>query len=703
MFNRLKYKIITPVAAILALLVISIVVFVSVSVTNLSKNQMDERARGAARSVLAKLASLEDQSRLIAGSVATSYTVSANVLDWNADKNRAQSRQTLLAYLTPIASDMGADSFMVHDAEGNVVVQLHAPERYGNSEIHLPFVQSALRGQVTAAYASTETVPMGMIAASPIRHEGEIIGTITVLTFLHTEAFVDNYAEIFDAQVTTYLGNERIATTFRTESGGRAVGTKFEYERIERIVLSQGETHMTEQTLFGTRFHAAYLPLSGFDGVPVGMLFIGFSDEDAIAATHALLSSMLLIGAVGLAVAVLIVLYVAGRISQPLTVIAGFMEKAGSTGDITLRPEDVENMRRLSRSKDEVGRLSSATAHFVNHVTRVADDLETVSKGDLSIEIEVLSDKDVLGTALQHMIVSLNTSFGDINQTSVQVATGSGEVFSAAQSLSNGAQESAASLEEITASMGEISSQTKSNAEGAGQARDLAQRASKAAGDGQEAMKEMTTAMERITQNSDEIQRVIKVIDDIAFQTNLLALNAAVEAARAGQHGKGFAVVAEEVRNLAARSATAAQETSDLIAKSGQEIEKGGKVAVHTAEVLNTIVEQITQTTELVAGIAVASNEQAQGVNQITIGLQQIDSVTQQNTAAAEESASAANEMSSMAAHLQELIAQFKLREQSGDGRTPSPDRTSPSASKIIPASLKTVPVPRKYGTHRVG
>jgi methyl-accepting chemotaxis protein len=175
-------------------------------------------------------------------------------------------------------------------------------------------------------------------------------------------------------------------------------------------------------------------------------------------------------------------------------------------------------------------------------------------------------------------------------------------------------------------------------------------------------MKNMTEAMEHITANSNEIQRVIKVIDDIAFQTNLLALNAAVEAARAGQHGKGFAVVAEEVRNLASRSAKAARETSDLIAKSSHEIEKGGEVTTHTAEVLNTIVEQVKQTTDLVAGIAVASNEQAQGVNQVTVGLQQIDTVTQQNTAAAEESASAASEMSSMATNLQKLVAQFKLR-----------------------------------------
>ncbi|MDR1053018.1 MAG: methyl-accepting chemotaxis protein, partial [Planctomycetaceae bacterium] len=202
------------------------------------------------------------------------------------------------------------------------------------------------------------------------------------------------------------------------------------------------------------------------------------------------------------------------------------------------------------------------------------------------------------------------------------------------------------------------------NAQSASEARDLAHSATKAAADGQEAMKQMNEAMVRITKNSNEIQRVIKVIDDIAFQTNLLALNAAVEAARAGAHGKGFAVVAEEVRNLAARSAKAAQETSELISTSGREIEKGGEVSGRTSDVLNSIVEQVKQTADLVGGIAIASNEQAQGVSQVTIGLQQIDAVTQQNTAAAEESASAANEMSSMAAKLQNLVAKFQLRTQ---------------------------------------
>ena len=329
-----------------------------------------------------------------------------------------------------------------------------------------------------------------------------------------------------------------------------------------------------------------------------------------------------------------------------------------NTGDLS---EELPSSYYLAR-KDEVGELAYSIHMVLEEFRAVAKMAKALAEGDWRDEIKTRGDLDVMNKDLSIMLVQVNSVLHEIDESVKQVATGSGEVSGAAQSLSNGAQESAASLEEITASMQEISSQTKSNAENAGQARDLAHQASKAATEGQGAMQEMTSAMDRITKNSTEIQRVIKVIDDIAFQTNLLALNAAVEAARAGQHGKGFAVVAEEVRNLASRSAKAARETSELIAKSGHEIEKGGEVTTRTAEMLNTIVEQVKQTTEIVAGIAVASNEQAQGVNQVSIGLQQIDSVTQQNTAAAEESASAAAEMSSMAANLQKLVAQFKLR-----------------------------------------
>ena len=223
---------------------------------------------------------------------------------------------------------------------------------------------------------------------------------------------------------------------------------------------------------------------------------------------------------------------------------------------------------------------------IIEPISELKTKLELVSDGDLTAYVtgDYTGDHATLKTALNNSLNSLNSMLTQVRTASGQVNIGSSQVSESSQSLSQGATEQAAALEEITSSMTEMASQTKQNAENANQANQLAIDARDNAESGNTQMQQMVTAMEDIDESSQGISKIIKVIDDIAFQTNLLALNAAVEAARAGVHGKGFAVVAEEVRNLAARSANAAKETTTMIEDSLKKVSQGTNIAQSTAE-----------------------------------------------------------------------------------------------------------------------
>lgn len=313
--------------------------------------------------------------------------------------------------------------------------------------------------------------------------------------------------------------------------------------------------------------------------------------------------------------------------------------------------------------KDEVGQLADALRFMLQALQYKEQAIETISEKDLTIDVKPASEKDSLGYSLVSMVQSLNEMLAQVNNAVDQVASGSDQVSQASQNLSQGATEQASSLEEISSSITEVNGQSKQNADHATEANGLAKKATEDANGGNEQMKDLTGAMQKINSSSDEIKKVVKVIDDIAFQINLLALNANVEAARAGKYGKGFAVVAEEVRNLAVRSAEAVQETTTMVEDSISNIEEGNQLVEKTAAQLEAIVSGSSKVAEFLEEIASASKEQAQAIDQITEGLDQIDQVTQSNTASAEESASAAEELAGQAQQLKAMISTFKLKD----------------------------------------
>ncbi|MFC1513124.1 methyl-accepting chemotaxis protein [Thermodesulfobacteriota bacterium] len=378
------------------------------------------------------------------------------------------------------------------------------------------------------------------------------------------------------------------------------------------------------------------------------------------------------LGIVSVIIAVVFAYFFGRGISIPLQRAAGMLSEMGK-GHLGQR-------LKMDRS-DEIGEMAKTMDEFADNLqNEMVAALDMLAKGDLTFAANPRDKADAIRNALLKTGNDLNNLISEILTATEQVVSGAGQVSDASQALSQGATEQAASLEQITSSMTEMGSQTKQNAENATQANQLASQTKSAAEGGNNKMQEMVTAMTEINEASQNISKIIKVIDEIAFQTNLLALNAAVEAARAGRHGKGFAVVAEEVRNLAARSAKAAKETAELIEGSVEKTKNGTAIAKSTSEALAEIVNSVTKVTDLVGEIAAASNEQAQGINQTNQALGQIDQVTQQNTASAEESAAASEELSGQAMHMKEMMTRFKVRElgpNSGQSALPKPSQPS--------------------------
>lgn len=295
-----------------------------------------------------------------------------------------------------------------------------------------------------------------------------------------------------------------------------------------------------------------------------------------------------------------------------------------------------------------------------------------------------------LGIIISRYLVKILVRISNqLDEGAAQVATASGQVSSASQSLAEGSSEQAASIEETSSSLEEMSSMTSQNAANAGQADKLMKEANKVVGQANDSMSELTSSMDEISKASEETSKIIKTIDEIAFQTNLLALNAAVEAARAGEAGAGFAVVADEVRNLAMRAAEAAKNTSDLIEGTVTKISDGTALVSRTNDAFSQVAESSVKVGELVAEIAAASTEQAEGIGQINTAVVDMDKVTQQNAANAEESASASEELNAQAEQMREAVTD--LTALVGGSHNSRGNTAGKAAKKPVPRGSKVI------------
>ncbi len=575
-----------------------------------------------------------------------------------------RSTSSIEAYIDDLKNNSSSISnITVADANGKIIASTDSSINAGKDISSIPIIKAAMGGNYGSDIGKSVSDYFSVNAVYPIYSDSSISGVITADYDIEQADFIDDLKANINNEITIFENDVRVNTTV-VEEGQRITGTKLESD-ISDVVIKNKQTYKGKNVVLGKTYAAVYKPILSFDGSIVGVLFTG---NDNAALEKMLLNEILLIAALVLissAISIFVLRkYFKLRVSTPLNSVVN-AAKAIETGEIS---EDVLNRLELITANDELGSLARSMEVAVNSIKQLEENINGYEKAFAGHDLTYASDSSKQSGIYLSIVKIVDKLFSElrnilveISQASEGINAGAEHVASAAQMLAQGSTEQASSTQEIAAAISDISEQVKSEASNAQNAGDLAEATNNEAVKNSTYMNEMMQSMEDISHTSQEIGKIIKTIDDIAFQTNILALNAAVEAARAGIAGKGFAVVADEVRNLASKSAEAAKNTTILIESSAAAVNKGYQIATETENSLNTVVEKTSNTSSLMLEIAEASQMQSDNINQLNIGVDQISSVVQANSATAEEIAASSEELSGQANSLMEMVGKYKF------------------------------------------
>lgn len=542
----------------------------------------------------------------------------------------------------------------------------------GNDYSDREYVRQAMQGNVFVSepLISKITGELSIMVAAPLYSEGNygksIVGVVYFVpheTFLNDIVSAIQVGENSRAYMINKSGDTIADITLDTitvqniEAEAKSDSSLQELAAIH-AKMRQGQNGFGSYINGEDKMFATYAPVLDTDGWSIA---VTAPQINYLASTRDVIVINIIMIIVSILISVIVALVLALNIGRPMKACVERM-KLLVAGDLETPMPNITN-------KDETGMLVRSTETLVEGLRIVIHDisylLNEMANQNLDVhteheEVYVGSFQDIL-LSMRNMRIELSSAMRQVNHSAEEVANASNQLSSSAQTLSQGTVEQASSVQELATRISMISEEVKNTASGALNVRSQTHQTGEEVFLCNQKMQNLVEAMTKIQTSSEEIEKILKTIDDIAFQTNILALNAAVEAARAGSAGKGFAVVAQEVRELAGKSAQAAKDTSDLIANSTNAVHTGTEIAQSTADILLGVVGSIQSVVDAIDHIAIVSNEQSESVEQVSEGINQISVVVQSNSATAEQGAAASEQLSAEAACLKELVNHFTL------------------------------------------
>ena len=542
----------------------------------------------------------------------------------------------------------------------------------GNDYSDREYVRQAMQGNVFVSepLISKVTGELSIMVAAPLYSEGNygksIVGVVYFVpheTFLNDIVSAIQVGENSRAYMINKSGDTIADITLDTitvqniEAEAKSDSSLQELAAIH-AKMRQGQNGFGSYINGEDKLFATYAPVLDTDGWSIA---VTAPQINYLASTRDVIVINVIMIIVSILISVIVALVLALNIGRPMKACVERMK--------LLVAGDLETPMPKITNKDETGMLVRSTETLVEGLRIVIHDisylLNEMANQNLDVhteheEVYVGSFQDIL-LSMRNMRIELSSAMRQVNHSAEEVANASNQLSSSAQTLSQGTVEQASSVQELATRISTISEEVKNTASGALNVRSQTHQTGEEVFLCNQKMQNLVEAMTKIQTSSEEIEKILKTIDDIAFQTNILALNAAVEAARAGSAGKGFAVVAQEVRELAGKSAQAAKDTSDLIANSTNAVHTGTEIAQSTADILLGVVGSIQSVVDAIDHIAIVSNEQSESVEQVSEGINQISVVVQSNSATAEQGAAASEQLSAESACLKELVNHFTL------------------------------------------